>query len=238
MTARRFRGWVSRGAGEGRTTLQELTLRPISRPSGRRPHGSDQPLLLERRGGARAASEHRAAAGASTRASSRRAASECSGGRARRRRRVRQAQSDGVDPGPWRRRRRRGGRSGGPARAGGRSRLRLGHAAMRRLLSVPARPERHVPVPRTSGPGRPGGDGGHARRHAGVCELAHRRTGGADGHVRGMGGAVCDQSERPSSSAWSAAASPSPASAARRRAMPRSSIPGAPSPSSDAVRWG
>lgn len=29
-TARRFRGWISRGAGSGRTTLQELTLRPIS----------------------------------------------------------------------------------------------------------------------------------------------------------------------------------------------------------------
>jgi S-(hydroxymethyl)glutathione dehydrogenase/alcohol dehydrogenase len=28
-TPRRFRGWVSRGAGPGRTTLQELTLRPI-----------------------------------------------------------------------------------------------------------------------------------------------------------------------------------------------------------------
>ena len=27
---RKFRGWVSRGAGPGRTTLQELTLRPIS----------------------------------------------------------------------------------------------------------------------------------------------------------------------------------------------------------------
>ena len=30
VTARRFRGWVSRGQGPGRTTLQELTLRPIS----------------------------------------------------------------------------------------------------------------------------------------------------------------------------------------------------------------
>ncbi len=30
VTARRFRGWVSRGSGSGRTTLQELTLRPIS----------------------------------------------------------------------------------------------------------------------------------------------------------------------------------------------------------------
>jgi S-(hydroxymethyl)glutathione dehydrogenase/alcohol dehydrogenase len=30
VTARRFRGWVSRGAGEGRTTLQELTLRAIT----------------------------------------------------------------------------------------------------------------------------------------------------------------------------------------------------------------
>jgi S-(hydroxymethyl)glutathione dehydrogenase/alcohol dehydrogenase len=30
VTARRFRGWVSRGSGPGRTTLQELTLRPIA----------------------------------------------------------------------------------------------------------------------------------------------------------------------------------------------------------------
>ena len=30
VTARRFRGWVTRGNGPGRTTLQELTLRPIS----------------------------------------------------------------------------------------------------------------------------------------------------------------------------------------------------------------
>ena len=29
-TGRRFRGWVSRGSGTGRTTLQDLTLRPIS----------------------------------------------------------------------------------------------------------------------------------------------------------------------------------------------------------------
>src|SRR5687768_1873339 len=30
VTARRFRGWVSRGTGRGRTTLQELTLRAIT----------------------------------------------------------------------------------------------------------------------------------------------------------------------------------------------------------------
>jgi len=30
VTARRFRGWVARGDGSGRTTLQELTLKPIS----------------------------------------------------------------------------------------------------------------------------------------------------------------------------------------------------------------
>src|SRR5215203_4477847 len=29
VTNRRFRGWVTRGAGPGRTTLQELTLRPV-----------------------------------------------------------------------------------------------------------------------------------------------------------------------------------------------------------------
>src|SRR3954464_7198236 len=30
VTARRFRGWVTRGGGTNRTTLQELTLRPVS----------------------------------------------------------------------------------------------------------------------------------------------------------------------------------------------------------------
>jgi S-(hydroxymethyl)glutathione dehydrogenase / alcohol dehydrogenase len=30
VTARRFRGWISRGSGSGRTTLQDLTLRPIT----------------------------------------------------------------------------------------------------------------------------------------------------------------------------------------------------------------
>src|SRR4029078_5766285 len=30
VTGRRFRAWVTRGAGSDRTTLQELTLRPIS----------------------------------------------------------------------------------------------------------------------------------------------------------------------------------------------------------------
>ena len=30
QSGRKFRAWVSRGTGPGRTTLQELTLRPIS----------------------------------------------------------------------------------------------------------------------------------------------------------------------------------------------------------------
>ena len=30
VTTRRFRGWISRGSGRGRTTLQDLTLRPIT----------------------------------------------------------------------------------------------------------------------------------------------------------------------------------------------------------------
>jgi S-(hydroxymethyl)glutathione dehydrogenase / alcohol dehydrogenase len=30
VTGRRFRGWISRGSGSGRTTLQDVTLRPIS----------------------------------------------------------------------------------------------------------------------------------------------------------------------------------------------------------------
>src|SRR5215831_13268865 len=30
VTRRRFKAWISRGAGAGRTTMQEVTLRPIS----------------------------------------------------------------------------------------------------------------------------------------------------------------------------------------------------------------
>src|ERR1051325_11046518 len=30
ITARRFRAWIGRGLGQGRTTLQEVTLRPIT----------------------------------------------------------------------------------------------------------------------------------------------------------------------------------------------------------------
>src|SRR4051812_17078538 len=30
VTGRRFRAWIGRGTGQGRTTLQEVTLRPIS----------------------------------------------------------------------------------------------------------------------------------------------------------------------------------------------------------------
>src|SRR6516162_3102497 len=30
ITRRRFKGWISRGNGAGRTTLQEITLRPIT----------------------------------------------------------------------------------------------------------------------------------------------------------------------------------------------------------------
>src|SRR6188508_3135618 len=30
VTARRFRGWVTRGGGTNRTTLQEMTLRPVT----------------------------------------------------------------------------------------------------------------------------------------------------------------------------------------------------------------
>ena len=48
--------------------------------------------------------------------------------------------------------RRRGRRPRSAPRAGRRSRLRVGHAAVRRLLSVPARARRHVPVPRPQGP--------------------------------------------------------------------------------------
>ena len=92
------------------------------RTSGRRPDRGDQPLLLEHVRRPRPARHVRRPDGA-----------------------------DAVDPGPRRRGRRRGGRSRGAARAGGRPRVRVGHAAVRQLLPVPARPRRHVPVPRTPG---------------------------------------------------------------------------------------
>ena len=68
VTRRRFKAWISRGDGPGRTTLQDATLRPIGGRQVRRAHRGHEPLLLERAGGARPA----AAGGARGRARSRR----------------------------------------------------------------------------------------------------------------------------------------------------------------------
>ena len=56
-----------------------------------------------------------------------------------------------ADSGSRRCRHRRSRRPGGATRAGRRPRLRVGHAAVRVLLSVPARPRGHVSVPRPAG---------------------------------------------------------------------------------------
>ena len=127
---------------------------------GRRPHRSHQPLLLEHRGRPRARTELWWT-----------------------------PEHDGADPGARRSRCRRGRGPRGASRSGGRSRMRVGHAAVRRLLPVPSRARGHVSVPRSSGPGRPRADRRHARRHARVCELTHRWTRGGDGLVRRVGGA-------------------------------------------------
>ena len=102
------------------------------RPPGGRAHRSDESLLFERAAGARPPAGRPAAPPACARRAARRPPDERHGGH----------------PGPRRHRRRRGRRSRGAARAGRRPRLRVGHAALRRLLPVPARALGHVPVPR------------------------------------------------------------------------------------------
>ncbi len=135
VTGRRFKAWIGRGDGTNRTTLEEVTLKPIG---GRQvvvrteatnlcysnvpPVLGIQPAAAARRG---------RATGVGARRAERRAPHE----------------RHGRDPGPWRRRRRRSRGPRGAARAGGRSRLRVGDAALRRLLPLPARPLGHVPVP-------------------------------------------------------------------------------------------
>ena len=126
--------------GPDRTTLEELTLRPHRRPPGAGAHRGHQPLLLERRRRARPAAESRPARrpAAAAHLQPPRPAPR------RRRRRgggPRPSRRDGAHPGPRRRRRRRGRGPRGAARAGGRPRVRVGHAAVRRLLPVPARPQ-------------------------------------------------------------------------------------------------
>ena len=164
---RKFRAWVCRGTGSGRTTLQDLTLRPDQRTPGRRPDRSDEPLLLEYHERPRAAGRFRRAAVA-----------------------------DGDHRGTRRRRRRRSRRIRGAARAGRRSRLRVGNPAVRQLLSMPARPGGHVPVSRPAGPQRPRAHRRDARRHARLRQLTHRRPRGTDGDFRGMGRADLHESER------------------------------------------
>ena len=47
VTRRRFRAWISRGNGQGRTTLHEVTLRPIARQAGCGSNRSHEPLLFQ-----------------------------------------------------------------------------------------------------------------------------------------------------------------------------------------------
>ena len=61
VTKQRFRGWVSRGSGAGRTTLQDLTLRPISGRQVVVRTEVHQSLLLEYRRGAGHPAERRTA---------------------------------------------------------------------------------------------------------------------------------------------------------------------------------
>ena len=164
---RKFRGWVSRGSGAGRTTLQELTLRPI--------------------GGRQVVVRTEATNLCYSNASDVLGLPGMFGGPMAQMPLIQGHGGVGVVEavGPEVRR-----------VQVGRPRVRVGHAAVRLLLPVPARPRRHVPVPRTPGPRRSRADRRHARRHAGVRQLAHRRPGRADGDVRGMGRPGVHEGER------------------------------------------
>ena len=52
VTRRRFKAWISRGDGRGRTTLQEITLRPISGRQVVVRTEATNPLLFQRGRGA------------------------------------------------------------------------------------------------------------------------------------------------------------------------------------------
>ena len=162
VTGRTFRAWVSRGTGPGRTTLQDVKLRPVTgrmvvvRTEATNLCYSNVGVVLGHPGGA---SERR-----------RRARQ-----RGRRRRHAGGHRQHGAHPGPRRHRRRGSGRPRGAARAGGRSRLRVGHAAVRLVLPLPARARRHLPAARAQPRVGPDSGRGSARRHAGLLQLAHRR---------------------------------------------------------------
>ena len=236
VTRQRFRGWVSRGTGTNRTTLQDLTLRPIGgRQVVVRTEATNlcysnvgcvlgiQPNLgPPSTAGPRPRSGHAATSGR---------------GRSRPDR-IRATESDGVDTGTRRRRHRRGGRPRRASRPGRRSRLRIGHAPVRRLLSVPARPRGHVSVPRPAGSRRSRADRGHERRHTGVCQLTHRRARREDGDLRGMGRPDLHEGNGRRARHGLQLRQPSQASAPRRRRTSRWSNRDRSSPSSGAGRSG
>ena len=182
ITARRFRGWVTRGGGTNRTTLQDASSRQW--PSAGGPHGSDEPLLLQRRCSHRSAGECRRSRSGSGRRRSRPGpwtAAPC--GRSRRpgRRSSRTWWRGWASPhsGARRCRNRGGRRAGSAARSRRRSCLRVGNSTVWLLLSVSSWTGRHVPVPDVSNRPVPGCR--YERWHAGICQFADRRTRRIDG---------------------------------------------------------
>ena len=134
VTQRRFKAWISRGNGPGRTTLHDATLRPISgRQVVVRTEATNLCYTLVP-----------AVLGLAPPPLPTRSRRQCRAGS--RRRRAAAHQRHGRHPGSRRRRHRRSRRPRGAARASRRPRLRVGHAALRRVLSLPARPVGHVPV--------------------------------------------------------------------------------------------
>ena len=133
VTARTFRAWISRGTGRGRTTLQEVRLRPVT---GRQVVVRTESCNL-------CYSNVGAVLGIQPAPPSGGAATPVNAGLT-----GANTERHGAHPGPRRRGRRRGGRPRSTARPGRRSCLRVGHAAMWLLLSLPARTRGRVPIAR------------------------------------------------------------------------------------------
>jgi len=122
VAQRRFKAWISRGEGPGRTTLQDATLRPIAgrqvlvRTEATNLCYTLVPAVLGLAPPPVAAPQAPPVAGAL------------------------------AGPPSRRRRHRRSRRARRSPRASRRPRLRFRHAALRRVLPVPARALRHVPI--------------------------------------------------------------------------------------------
>ena len=227
VTGRRFRGWVTRGGGTNRTTLQELTLRPVTgrqlvvRTEATNLCYSNVGAVLGLQPAIAPAPVTPPAGGQAPGA----ATPPAPGGRGGTPQAGQPAAPGSRAGGPP-----AGGRGGGPG--GGRA-LIQGHGGVGVVEAVGPEVRRVQVGDRVCVSGTPqcgacyqclrgradmcqflGRQGANdlvahrrdARRHAGLRQLAHRRACRTDGDLRGVGRADLHEGHAPPTSAWCAAA--------------------------------